>query len=1014
MKKLLLSLFLLMFLAVSAMAQERTITGTITGQEDGLPLPGVSVKIKGSGKGTFTNSSGRYSLVIPSATSEIVFSFIGYLPQTKIAGSSGLLNLQLVSDVKGLSEVIITGYGNQVKGKSAISSSLIKAKDIQDVPLTNVNDILQGKAAGVTVLSTSGQPGAQSNVRVRGVGSISASASPLYVIDGVIVETGQFANDYNQIAQSNDILSNLNPNDLESVTVLKDASALALYGSRGGNGVIVITTKRGKAGESVINFSAQMGTVRPSFGKWKMMDGKQVYDYERSVLAVNGSTPAEIDAAYPASLLDKTFDWVKAAYRHGSTKAYDLSISGGNEKTTHAISLGYFDQDGTVINSGFKRINANLNVDSKAKSWLKVGMSLNTSFSNALNADGGGYYSSPLYGSMANSPLHVYPYKPDGSLFTGSEPEYGGNFSDNFLYSNPLNYTKMKQFRGLGNGYAEVKIKDWLNVKQTIGIDLINAALKNYLDPTTGNGLGATPAKSGELTQTQTNVYTFTSQSSIYGNFRLKDTRHELGYMILTEYQRYNSSNFYADALGSSDPRLQELGTFGTPNAVGGGQSEYSFLSYLGQVNYTFDSKYSLTGSIRRDGSSRFGKNNRYANFYSIGGSWKIIDEDFMKTQHLFSDLRLRSSFGTSGVASVPNIENSNYLAQPLYTYKNITYNGVGGSGPSTPGNENLTWEKNKQFDVGLEVAILKGRLRGTFDFYNRKSTDVLLRVPVSRTSGFTTAFKNAASLTNKGFEATLSSDNIKSSSGFSWTTDFNFSYNNNEVTKLFNDQDIITSLGITRVGLPINAWFLPVWAGVDPSNGDPLWYLADGKTTTNNYAIANRNENKKYSGTSLPKYIYGLSNTFRYKGVELAFTIYASTGAKAYNQAGSIIDSDGANWQGGYFIDADKNFWTTPGQNAERPKPVIGGNQNSAGLSTRFLESNDFLRLRNVTLGYTLPASVAQKMKLSSLKVFVTGINLLTITKYKGVDPEGALTANEFFKYPVSKSITAGVKVSL
>lgn len=1012
MKKLLQGLLLMLFLAVSAMAQERTVIGTITGKEDGLPLPGVSVHIKGTTNGTLSTAGGKYTILVPSSSSVIVFSFVGYLPQTRVAGSLKNINVQLVSAIKALSEVIITGYGSQEKGKSAISSSLVTAKDIQDVPLTKITDILQGKAAGVMITSTSGQPGAPSDVRIRGVGSISASASPLYVLDGIIIETGQFANDINAIAQRSDVLSNLNSNDLESVTILKDASALALYGSRGANGVIVITTKKGKAGESVINFSAQLGRVRPSFGDWKMMDGKQVYAYERAVLAVNGRTPAQIDAAYPASMLAQTFDWVNAAFKTGSTSAYDLSISGGNEKTTHALSIGYFDQDGTVLNSGFNRITANLNVDSKVKSWLKVGMSMNTAFSNTLNADGGAYYSSPLYAAVTNSTLHVYPYKPDGSLFTGAEEEYGGSYGDNFLYSNPLNYSKAKQFRGIGKGYAEAKITTWLNVKQTIGIDLINASNKNYFDPTTGNGLGATAATSGELTQSQNNVYTFTSQSSVFGNFRLKDPRHEFGYLALTEYQRFNSTSIFADALGSSDSKLQELGTFGTPNSVGGGQAEYSFLSYLGQVNYTYNGKYSLIGSVRRDGSSRFGVNNRYATFYSVGGSWKIIDESFMKKQNVFSDLRLRSSFGTSGVASFP--DNNNYLAQPLYTYRGITYNGSGGSAPSSPGDPDLTWEKNKQFDIGLEVAVLKGRLRGTFDFYKRTSDDVLLRVPVSRTSGFSTAFRNAAALVNKGFEATLSSDNIKSASGFIWTTDFNFSYNTNKVTQLFNGQDIITTLGITREGMPINSLFLPVWAGVDPKNGDPLWYLTDGRTTTNSYTIANKTENRKDAGSTLPKYTFGLNNSFRYKGFDFSFLLYASTGAKVYDQTRSLIDSDGSRWRNGYAREAGDNFWTTPGQNADRPKPVIGGNKNAASPSTRWVESGDYLRLRNVTLGYTLPVGIAQKMKLTSLKIFVTGVNLFTITNYKGVDPEGALSGNEFLKYPVNKSITAGVKVSL
>ncbi|NHA03948.1 TonB-dependent receptor [Mucilaginibacter sp. HC2] len=1022
MKHKLLKLFMVCFFCSASMAfaQNRTITGTVTSKEDGLPIPGASVKIKGTNTGGQTNLNGKYTISAP-AGSTLVFSFIGYTSRDIAIEGKTNIDVVLSADSKALAEVVITGYLSQEKGKSAISSSLVKSKDIQDVPLTNINDVLQGKAAGVTVMSTSGQPGASSDVRIRGVGSISASSSPIYVVDGIIVERGQFAIDGAQVAgtNSNDILSNMNPNDIESVTVLKDASALALYGSRGANGVIVITTKRGKAGESTIDFSAQAGTVRPSFGKFGLMSGAQTYNYERSVLALNGTSQADIDAQYPASMLNKTFDWLDAAFKHGSTQTYDLGIRGGTDKTTHSLSLGYFKQDGTVPNSNFERFTSNLNVDSKPRTWLKVGLSFNTSFSNQKDADAGNLYSSPILSAFVNSPLHVYPYKPDGSLYTGQEPDYGGFSGDNFLYSNALNYTKVKQFRGLGKGYADIKITPWLSAKQTVGIDLIQAAVKTYFDPTTGNGIGATPATSGELIQTQNNTYTFTSQSSLYGQASSKDKRHQFDYLVLTEYQRYNSSFILADGKGSANPKLQELGTFGTPNAVGGGQSEYSFLSYLGQLNYTFDNKYTLTSSIRRDGSSRFSADNRYANFYSFGASWKIIDEAFMKNQTIFSDLRLRSSYGTSGVATFPvdpvtGLPN-NYLAQPLYTYSGITYNGTAGSAPSTPGNPVLTWEKSRQFDVGLETGFFDGRLRATLDYYNKKSTSALLSVPVSRTSGFTSTFRNIAAIENKGYEATLSSDNFKSKNGFNWTTDFNFSYNKNVVTGLFNNQDIAGgTLGRTSVGQPLNSWFLPVWAGVDPKNGDPLWYLADGKTTTNSYTIASRTENRKFVGSSIPKFNFGMGNTFRYQGFDFSFFVYAVTGAKVYDQTLSYLDSDGQRWQWAYYKDADKDYWTTPGQIAERPKPSPNGNKNSSNPSTRYLESGNYLRLRTVSLGYSLPSDIAHRLQLSSLRFFVTGVNLITITSYKGVDPENALNGNDVFKYPSSKSVTAGIKVSL
>jgi hypothetical protein len=391
-----------------------------------------------------------------------------------------------------------------------------------------------------------------------------------------------------------------------------------------------------------------------------------------------------------------------------------------------------------------------------------------------------------------------------------------------------------------------------------------------------------------------------------------------------------------------------------------------------------------------------------------VGGSWKIIDEDFMANQKLFTDLRLRASYGTSGVADF-----GNYLAQQLYAYGQ-TYDGAPGSAPSTPGNTQLTWEKNKQTDIGLEWGILRDRIRGTFDVYRRISSDLLQNVPVSRTSGFASAQRNVGELENKGFEVSLNSVNVKSKS-FNWTTDFNISYNKNEVLTLYNHQDIAGgTLGRTREGQPLNSWFLPVWAGVDPANGDPLWFLADGKTTTNSYAIASRTENRQFVGSSLPKYVFGLNNTVSYQELSLSFFFYAITGSKIYDQNMAFIDSDGLRYGWNYYKDADKNYWTTAGQKADRPKPVIGGNKNSSAASTRWIESNDYIRLRSVTLSYNLPKNIINRAKLTNARFFVTGVNLLTITNYKGVDPETSLGGNDVFKYPVNKSVTIGLDISL
>lgn len=1010
MRKALLLLLGCLVLAFQLYAQDRVISGRVS-DATGNPLSNASVLVKGSSIGTTTKADGSFSLTVPQGAKSLIISSVGMAQEEVDIRTNSVINVSLKAGDTNLQEVVVTGYTTTARNKSTVAASVVGAKDISNVPMTNVNDILQGKATGLTVMSTSGQPGSSSNIRVRGVGSISAGASPIYVIDGIIVERGQFV--AGVISQNNDILSNMNPNDIESVTVLKDAAALALYGARGGNGVIVITTKKGKAGASKINFVAQYGVTKPSVGNWGMMDAKQVYNYEKNVLALNGYPQSFIDSYMPTSLLDKTFNWVDAALVDGHIQQYDLSISGGNEKTKQFLSMGYYDQQGTVYNSGFKRMTLNMNLDHQVNSRFKVGASLNTSFSNGLNADGGSYFSSPILATLTNSPLWLYPYKDDGSLYIGYEDEFskgsGNNITgDNWLYSNPLNYSRQKQFRALGKLTGELKLTKWMTLKENLAGDLIYAREKVFFDPTTGNGVNAAdPTKSGEIIESMNNPFTFTNQTSLSGNVHIND-KNELSYLALMEYQRFNETNIQADGVGISDGRLQLLNVTSTPNGVAGGETEYAFLSYLGQANYTYNNKYSLSGSLRRDGSSRFGEENRYALFYSIGGSWKIIDEDFMTNQKIFSDLRLRASYGTSGVADF-----GNYLAQQLYAF-GANYDGAPGSAPNTPGNIKLTWEKNKQTDIGLEFGVLRDRIRGTFDVYRRISSELLQNVPVSRTSGFPSAQRNVGELENKGFEVSLSSVNVKSKL-FNWTTDFNISYNQNKVLTLYGHQDIPNgSLGLTREGQPLNSWFLPVWAGVDPNNGDPLWYLADGKTTTNVYNTASRTENKQLAGSSLPKYTIGLNNTVTYDGFSLSFFFYAITGAKIYDQNMSFIDSDGLRYGWNYYKDADKNYWTTPGQKADRPKPIIGGNKKSTSASTRWIESNDYIRLRNVTLSYNLPQNLIRRATLTNARLFVSGVNLLTITNYKGVDPETAIGGNDVFKYPVNKSVTVGLDISL
>lgn len=997
-------LLLWLYVAISvlpALAQTRTIKGKITDAKDGAGVPYATVRIQGGNKGTTTDQNGNFSIEI-SANQSLVVSSIGFAARTVKPDNSGTVTVSLVAD-NVLSEYIATGYVNTNRQRKVSSVSEVAGDKIANTPFVDVNQALQGRAAGVFIGGASGQPGAIQNVRIRGVGSISAGAAPLYVIDGIIVDGRDINNTANLSLQTNDLLANLNANDVESVNVLKDAAATALYGSRGANGVIVITTKKGKAGVTTLTARAQYGSAKANFGKSGMLTPAEALAYNRDVLAINGATPAEVDQEFPTSLLQTAFDWHDAGFRRATTQDYGISASGGTDKTKFYISGGYQDQEGTVINSWFKKYTVISNVSQQVNDRLDIAMNLNLSQSNANNAMGGNYYSSPILGSYFVSPFQS-PYKPDGSMYAGMEPEFVSASGDNFLYSVYLNDKRLTNFRGLGGLTVGYRLFDWLKIQEKVNMDMVYGEANLFYDPTTGDGINtADPSKSGEIFNANVKNTTLTNQLSISGAIKLHED-HQLDYLVLTEYNRYKSRSISADGIGLVTGKLKVLDVTAVPQGVGGNGTEYTFLSYLGQLNYSFKNRYNLSGSIRTDGSSRFGLNNRFGTFYSVGASWKVMDEPFMESQKVFSDLRLRSSYGVTG-----NADFDNFVATALYDFA-TAYNGEPGNAPSTIGNRDLTWERNKSLNIGLDLGFFDNRLTAVIDVYRRQTDGLLMNTPVSSTSGFLTQPVNVGSLENKGIEALITSKNIDAPSGFTWTTELNLSSNRNKVLSLFEGQDVSASTTqLHRVGEAVQSWYLNEWAGVDKDNGDPLWYTSDGKTT-NNINLAQR----KIVGNSQPKFIGGLTNTLSYKGISVSVFFYGVTGNKILNRSRILGDADGAYFGYGYDKLANQNYWRQPGDIAERPKPVPGGNHGANNAqSTRYLEDGSFLRLKNVNLSYSLPKRWMRAANLSDVKFYAQAANIATWTKYKGWDPEQDISAMEFFRYPPAKSITFGVNVN-
>lgn len=979
-----------------AVAQAQSISGRVIDASTGNPLEGATVRIKGTTTGILTDARGEFRLQIPGEAEALLISFIGMVPQEVPINGQTIFSISLQPDEVSLEEVVVTGYSTQSRSKVISSVAVVSKENIENVPLPDVNQIIQGRAPGVLSTSGWGQPGAAQTIRVRGTGSISAGRGPLYVIDGIIVNSGDFTTN----TFSNDILSNLNPNDIASVNVLKDATATALYGARAANGVIVITTKRGSEGKTQISLKTQVGVTQPNFGTFEMMNASEALRYEREILEASGFEPNEIDDIRPASLANVNTDWVDLAFQNGTTQMYELSASGGSARTSFYISGSYFDQEGTLMESGFKRYSALSNLVHKATEKLDFAIKVNVSYTNQLNATSGARFSSPILGAFSNSPWTRYRDPVTGDLLVGDESEDIINFEpfvgDNFVRSVPLNPVENFNLRTLGNFTVGYQILKGLRFEETVSIDFISIKEKDFFDPSTPDGAFTSPP--GSVTNAYNENIAYTNQTLLKGNHTFGQA-HNLDGVIGFEYQKSELANFSALGFGVPSPKLKNLGTTTLPIFVGGSGTEYSFVSYLGQLNYNFNNRYYMTTSYRRDGSSRFGADNRWADFYSVGASWRITEEPFMANISFLSNLKLRASFGTSG-----NAEIGNFSSLELYSFGG-NYNGFAASGPTQVPNPDLRWEKSEIANIGLDFGLFNDRITGTVEVYNRDSKDLLLSKPLSATSGFTSALQNVGKLTNKGLEAQASIDVIRSP--FVWTMDFNITFNRNEIVELVDTSDINNGLQILRVGHPIRSWYMRRWAGANPADGTPLW--ADGEGgVTGTYDDAPR----EIVGNAEPDFYGGWTHSFSYKGLTFSAFFYFVQGNEIYDGSRFYIDSDGQRFGWGHprFV-ADR--WQQPGDISDRPEALVGGNNNANLNSTRYLSDGSFVRLRNLLLAYSLPTPVVQKFKLSGLRIYLQGQNIWTLTDYSGFDPELAENGQEFFRYPNGKSYTLGLDVN-
>jgi TonB-linked SusC/RagA family outer membrane protein len=996
MRKFVAILLCAILVVTQVAAQNKTIKGRVT--EDGKkPLSNASIIVKGTTVASKTNEEGFYSITIPANGKVLKFSSLNFEDQEVNIGSKSEINVILVNTVSDLQQVIVTGYGTTKKATNTGSIATVKAADIENLPFSSVDKALQGKVAGLQSVASSGQPGASQAILIRGASSITASNSPLWVVDGVPINAG----DASRLQTTGNLLSTLNPNDIESISVLKDAASQSIYGSRAANGVIVVTTKKGKSGKTRFRFDTELGNSDVAYQneKYKPLDANEFINITRDGLVNAGAS-----AAQTTSILNSlgqgngiNFNWYDNIMRVGQQKQYNLSAEGGNDKTTFFLSGGHFAQEGTSINSQLKRNNVNVRITNKATDKLTIGLNLNAGNVSQRAPLNGGAFGNPLLSTYFLLPTYSA-YKPDG---TYNYVLNGGLHNTVALSELDKRFLRQTSVRGSVNG--EYKILDNLKFKSVYGIDYNALEEDQYNNPLHGDGLASNGRAFAYYTRYFNYVWTNTLdlQQNITRNGDLSSST-QIG------YEAQKSAGYFSSLQAQQFPPSLSLtypASGASPTTASATISEYTFESQFASTNLNYKNRFVLSGSFRRDGSSRFSAKNRYGNFWALGATWNIDREEFMVNNKIFDQLKLRGSYGVNGNAGI-----GNYDAPALYGF-GFNYNQLPGSAPTNVGDENLTWELNKPMNIGLDFSVLKNRVNVTIDYYIRKSENLLLSVPLSNTSGFGSATRNIGSMENKGLELSLNIIPVQTKD-FRWDVDFNFSNNKNKITSLPNKADILSGNFIIREGQSLNTFFLREWAGVDRSTGDPLWYTTDKHQASSNiYPGASA---RILAGQALPKFFGSLTNALTYKGFNLSAQLY-------YNFGNQVFDT----WRGYYLgsgfgasfnkVKRQLDAWQKPGDITTVPKYVYNGNKNFNAGSTYNLNDGSFVRVRDIQFGYTLPKAYAEKLKIGSANFYVRGTNLFTWVKDENLpfDPEQGTGSASNLNVFIPKTVTVGLSLA-
>ncbi|WP_396184728.1 SusC/RagA family TonB-linked outer membrane protein [Flavobacterium sp.] len=984
--------FLFVLFVQIAVAQEIKVTGKVTDQA-GMPIPGANIILKGTKTIVETGLDGDFTITAKKGDILIV-TYVG-MKTTEVAAAASM-NVKMKEDANELETVLVIGYGTTSKRKSTDAVAKVTSKDIEQIPVATVQNALVGKLAGVQITQTNGKVEGGMQVRVRGAASISAGKEPLYVLDGIpLVTTNESSNG----APTNPLLT-LSPNEIESIDVLKDASSAAIYGARGANGVVIITTKKGKTGKGTFAINLSQG-VSEATNKRKWLNAAQYVELftEAAVNEFGDAAEAEDTFDFLAQgtdwrNLEVDSNWQDTAFQNGLTTDADFSVSGADEKTKYFFAGAYNNTVGIITSNELERVTARTNLSHQVSDKLTVGMNLGFSRSEIQRVQDDNSFTTPLQ-AVAQSPLSPIRLA-------------DGTANPNTLYANFLlaidnSYWKTIMRRVTGKVFGEYKIIPSLKFNSDFAYDLLSQTEDNW------NGKNVPfMATDGEVFASSVNneTYIFSNYFSYDKTFAEKHTINAVAGMEFNDFNRrfqsVTSIYFPNDSFQTVDGGAEVL-------TGSGNETDYTFSSIFGRVSYSFDNKYLFKASIRRDGSSRFGANNRFGTFPAFSAGWIMSEESFLKENKVVSFLKLKGSWGQLG-----NAEIGNFASRQLYGPN--SYNLRTGLSFTQAGNPDLTWEKSSQIDLGFEVGFLD-RFSLDFDYYKKETDGLLFSVPVPLSSGAAAINKNVGVLESSGLEFTFNTKNIDTDK-FKWSTSFNITTNQTVVKELPNNNtDLIGTNTINRVGENASAFYLKEYAGVDPANGDALYFLnttnADGslnKTTTNSYAAAQR----VVTGNPFPELMAGLTNTMNFSGFDFSFTFQGEWGASIYNSAG-IYQSVNADYFDNQTAD-QMNRWQKPGDITNVPQArLYAGNGTAA--STRFLDKADFIRLRNLTIGYSLPKTTINKMGMSNVRVYLAGVNLLTFTDYSGYDPEARRDdtgiGEEFYSAPPARTIALGVNLN-